>query len=116
MHRSHLYLWLLHGVDLSMSALFTPEIGQAFTDGQTRYVTVSSAQDVANLFGSASSVYKAAQALFSVRPKPNKAIVARWAKEKAGHSGSGVCTQRWHDFGWHRHLQTHHRWRTLSDG
>ncbi|MBP1376046.1 DUF3383 domain-containing protein [Yersinia pestis subsp. pestis] len=68
--------------DLSMSALFTPETGQAFTDGQTRYVTVSSAQDVANLFGSASSVYKAAQALFSVRPKPNKAIVARWAKEK----------------------------------
>ncbi|MBE7828145.1 DUF3383 family protein, partial [Yersinia pestis] len=56
--------------DLSMSALFTPETGQAFTDGQTRYVTVSSAQDVANLFGSASSVYKAAQALFSVRPKP----------------------------------------------
>lgn len=68
--------------DLSMAALFTPEVGQAFTDGQTRYVTVASAQDVANLFGSGSSAHRAAQALFSVRPKPNKAIVARWAREK----------------------------------
>lgn len=66
--------------DLSVTALFTPETGQAFTDAETRYVAVASAQDVANLFGQKSEVYKAAQALFSVRPRPNKALVARWAK------------------------------------
>lgn len=68
--------------DLSMIAIFTPEIGSAFTDDTTRYVIVSSAQDVANLFGTKSEVYKAAQALFSVRPTPKRALIARWAKEK----------------------------------
>ncbi|PHM54534.1 DUF3383 domain-containing protein [Xenorhabdus sp. KK7.4] len=68
--------------DLSMIAIFTPEIGSAFTDDTTRYVIVSSAQDVANLFGTTSEAHKAAQSLFSVRPAPKRALIARWAKTK----------------------------------
>lgn len=68
--------------DLSRVALFTPEIGQAFTDNTTRYITVASAQDVANLFGSQAAVTQAANRLFSVRPRPARAIIARWAREK----------------------------------
>ncbi|MEQ1969302.1 DUF3383 domain-containing protein [Xenorhabdus nematophila] len=68
--------------DLSMVAIFTPEIGSAFTDDTTRYVIVSSAQDAANLFGTKSEAYKAAQSLFSVRPTPKRALIGRWAKAK----------------------------------
>ncbi|CAQ85196.1 MULTISPECIES: DUF3383 domain-containing protein [Photorhabdus] len=68
--------------DLSMIAIFTQEVGNTFTDDTTRYVIVSSAQEVANLFGTKSEAYKAAQALFSVRPTPKRALIARWAKEK----------------------------------
>ncbi|MDC9606860.1 DUF3383 domain-containing protein [Xenorhabdus griffiniae] len=68
--------------DLSMVAIFTPEIGSAFTDDATRYVIVSGAQDVANLFGTQSEVYKAALSLFSVRPTPKRALIGRWAKTK----------------------------------
>ncbi|MBD2785380.1 DUF3383 domain-containing protein [Xenorhabdus sp. DI] len=68
--------------DLSMVAIFTPETGNAFTDDKTRYVIVASAQDVANLFGTKSETYKAAQSLFSVRPTPKRALIGRWAKEK----------------------------------
>jgi|GEM_PF-442181 len=68
--------------DLSMVAIFTPEIGKAFNDGTTRFVTVSSSNDVANLFGTNSETHKAAQALFSVRPTPTRATIARWTKTK----------------------------------
>ncbi|KLU15078.1 MULTISPECIES: DUF3383 domain-containing protein [Xenorhabdus] len=68
--------------DLSMIAIFTPEIGSAFTDDTTRYVIVSSAQDVANLFGTKSEAHKAALSLFSVRPTPKRALISRWAKAK----------------------------------
>ncbi|MGV8004323.1 DUF3383 domain-containing protein [Photorhabdus temperata subsp. temperata] len=68
--------------DLSMIAIFTPEIGTSFADADTRYIIVSSAQDVANLFGTKSEAYKTAQALFSVRPTPKRALIVRWAKEK----------------------------------
>ncbi|MBD1228383.1 DUF3383 domain-containing protein [Xenorhabdus griffiniae] len=68
--------------DLSMIAIFTPEIGNAFTDDTTRYVIVSGAQGVANLFGTQSETYKAALSLFSVRPTPKRALIGRWAKTK----------------------------------
>ncbi|WP_283125311.1 DUF3383 domain-containing protein [Providencia stuartii] len=68
--------------DLSMVAIFTSEVGNAFTDATSRYLFVSNEQDVANLFGSHSSTYKAAQALFSARPKLKRAMIARFAKEK----------------------------------
>lgn len=66
--------------DLSMIAIFTDEMGEAFTNANTRYVVVSSAEDVANLFGSDSKPHQAAVALFSSRPKPKQAVIARWAK------------------------------------
>lgn len=68
--------------DLSMVAIFTPDIGEAFMDDATRFVTVGSANDVANLFGTNSETHKSAQALFSVRPTPRRATIARWAKTK----------------------------------
>ena len=43
---------------------------------------MSDANDVANLFGSDSTTYKAAQALFSARPKLKRAMIARFAKTK----------------------------------
>jgi hypothetical protein len=66
--------------DLSMAAIFTYETGDAFNDGSTRYVFVSSASEVANLFGIDSEVYKAAQMYFSITPTPTKAMIARWAR------------------------------------
>ncbi|PVZ86707.1 DUF3383 domain-containing protein [Serratia sp. S1B] len=66
--------------DLNMVALFTSELGEPFQDATTRYVFVSSPQDVANLFGSRSEVYKAALSLFSARPQLKRAMVARFAK------------------------------------
>ncbi|MEK2481919.1 DUF3383 domain-containing protein [Providencia stuartii] len=68
--------------DLSMVAILTSEVGEAFTDASTRYVFVSDVQDVANLFGTDSNVYKAAQSLFSARPKLKRAMIARFAKEQ----------------------------------
>ncbi|MEX9216964.1 DUF3383 domain-containing protein (plasmid) [Providencia rettgeri] len=68
--------------DLSMVAIFTSEVGEAFTDASTRYVFVADPQDVANLFGSDSNAYKAAQSLFSARPKLKRAMIARFAKEQ----------------------------------
>lgn len=68
--------------DLSMIAIFTSEMGNAFVDASSRYVFVSNEQDVANLFGTKSATYKAAQALFSARPKLKRAMIARFAKEK----------------------------------
>jgi hypothetical protein len=68
--------------DLSLVAIFTPDIGGAFTDNSTRYVIVSNAQDVANLFGTHSETYKAALSLFSVRPTPKRALIARWAQTR----------------------------------
>ncbi|HHR6458205.1 TPA: DUF3383 domain-containing protein [Providencia alcalifaciens] len=68
--------------DLSMVAILTSEIGDAFNDATTRYVFVSDAQDVANLFGTGSNAHKAAQALFSARPKLKRAMVARYPKEQ----------------------------------
>lgn len=68
--------------DLSMIAIFTSEMGNAFVDVSSRYVFVSNEQDVANLFGTKSATYKAAQALFSARPKLKRAMIARFAKEK----------------------------------
>lgn len=68
--------------DLSMVAIFTSEVGEAFTDASTRYVFVSDPQDVANLFGTDSNAYKAAQSLFSARPKLKRAMIARFAKAK----------------------------------
>lgn len=68
--------------DLSMIAIFTSEVGEAFADASTRYVFVADPQDVANLFGSDSNAYKAAQSLFSARPKLKRAMIARFAKEQ----------------------------------
>lgn len=68
--------------DLSMVAIFTSDVGEPFQDASTRYAFVSSAQDVANLFGTGSKTHKASQALFSARPKLKRAMVARFAKEK----------------------------------
>ena len=68
--------------DLSMVAIFTSEVGDAFLDAATRYVFVSSADDVANLFGIQSKVYQAAQALFSARPKLKRAVIARYAEHR----------------------------------
>lgn len=67
--------------DLSMVAIFTSDIGEPFQDASTRYVFVSDADDVANLFGTGSKAHKAAQALFSARPKLKRAMIARFAEE-----------------------------------
>lgn len=66
--------------DLSMVAIFTSDVGEPFRDATTRYVFVSSPQDVANQFGSQSEAYKAALALFSARPQLKRAMIARFAR------------------------------------
>lgn len=68
--------------DLSMVAIFTSEVGVAFQDASTRYVFVSTPDDVANLFGTNSNAHKASMSLFSARPKLKRAMVARFAKEQ----------------------------------
>lgn len=66
--------------DMSVVAIFTDEQCEDFQVASTRYITVSSADDVANLFGTNSRVYKASQALFSARPKLKKALIAKYVK------------------------------------
>lgn len=66
--------------DMSVIAIFTDELCDDFLDAKTRYVVVSSADDVANLFGTNSRVYKAAQGLFSARPRLKTALIAKYVK------------------------------------
>lgn len=67
--------------DFSIAAIFTKEMCEEFANPDARYVTVSSADDVANLFGTNSDAYRAAQALFSATPKPRKALIAKYVKD-----------------------------------
>jgi len=66
--------------DMSVIAIFTDEMCDDFYDMNSRYVIVSSADDVANLFGTKSRAYKAAQGLFSARPKLKSALIAKYVK------------------------------------
>lgn len=66
--------------DMSVIAIFTDEMCDQFYDKNTRSVVVSNADDVAKLFGTDSRVYKAAQGLFSARPKLKTALVAKYVK------------------------------------
>ena len=67
--------------NLGMAVIFSHENGECFHDPATLYAFVSSANDVARLFGIDSDTYRAAQQLFSIRPTPRRAIVARWVRE-----------------------------------
>ena len=64
--------------DLSVVAIFTDEMCDEFTNPNTRYVVVSDPNSVASLFGTNSDAYRAASALFSARPKPKTAIIAKY--------------------------------------
>lgn len=64
--------------DLSVVAIFTHEMCDEFTNPDTRYIVVTDANSVASLFGTNSDVYRAASALFSARPKPKTAIIAKY--------------------------------------
>ena len=67
--------------DFSIAAIFTKEMCDEFANPSARYVAVSSADDVANLFGTNSDAYKASQAFFSAVPKPRKALIAKYVKD-----------------------------------
>ncbi|WP_439290798.1 DUF3383 domain-containing protein [Lonepinella koalarum] len=67
--------------DFGTVALFTPETGNAFADGTTRYVYVSDYSEVVNLFGSTSETAKAAQPFFAQQPRAKQLIICRWQKE-----------------------------------
>lgn len=67
--------------DFSIAAIFTKEMCEEFASPDARYVTVSNADDVANLFGTNSDAYKASQAFFSAVPKPRKALIAKYVKD-----------------------------------
>lgn len=67
--------------DLSVVAIFTSEMCDEFTNPDTRYIVVSDTNQVASLFGTNSDVYKAASALFSARPKPKTALIAKYMKD-----------------------------------
>ena len=64
--------------DLSVVAIFTNEMCDAFANVDTRYIVVSDVDSVASQFGTKSDVYRAASALFSARPKPKTAIIAKY--------------------------------------
>ena len=64
--------------DLSVVAIFTHEMCDEFTNPDTRYIVVTDANSVASLFGTNSDAYRAASALFSARPKPKTAIIAKY--------------------------------------
>ena len=66
--------------DLSMAAIFTPESGEVFQNPVTRYVIVSTPEEVANLFGINSEAYRAAVLYFSIKPTPRRAMIARWVR------------------------------------
>ena len=67
--------------DLSVVAIFTSEMCDEFTNPDTRYIVVSDTNQVASLFGTNSDVYKAASALFSARPKPKTALIAKYMRD-----------------------------------
>lgn len=64
--------------DLSVVAIFTNEMCDAFANADTRYIVVSDVDSVASQFGTNSDVYRATSALFSARPKPKTAIIAKY--------------------------------------
>ena len=67
--------------DLSVVAIFTSEMCDEFTNPDTRYIVVSDTNQVASLFGTNSDAYKAASALFSARPKPKTALIAKYMRD-----------------------------------
>lgn len=67
--------------DFSIAAIFTKEMCEEFANPDTRFITVSSADDVANLFGTNSDAHKASQAFFSAVPKPRQALIAKYVKD-----------------------------------
>lgn len=67
--------------DLSVVAIFTSEMCDEFTSQDTRYIVVSDTNQVASLFGTGSDVYKAISALFSARPKPKTALIAKYMRD-----------------------------------
>ena len=68
--------------DFSVAAIFTSEMCNKYNDPNSRYTVVSDANQVATMFGTNSDVYRAASALFSAKPKPKSAIIAKyWSQE-----------------------------------
>ncbi|QHJ85659.1 MAG: hypothetical protein [Caudoviricetes sp.] len=67
--------------DLSVVAIFTNEMCDEYNNPDSRYIVVSDTNQVASLFGTNSDAYKAASALFSAKPKPKTAIIARYVQE-----------------------------------
>ncbi|RKS86911.1 uncharacterized protein DUF3383 [Orbus hercynius] len=68
--------------DMSVIAIFTDETGSDFYNDNSRYVVVTSADDVANRFGANSRVYQAAKSLFAARPKLKTALIAKYVKNE----------------------------------
>lgn len=66
--------------DLSVVAIFTDDLGDAFNNNDARYIVVLNADTVANRFGIDSEAHKAALSLFSARPKLKTALIARYNK------------------------------------
>ncbi len=65
--------------DFSVAAIFTSE---KCANPNLRYVVVSDANQVATMFGTNSDAYRAALALFSARPKPKNAIIAKYWRQE----------------------------------
>ncbi|MDF7667448.1 DUF3383 family protein [Orbaceae bacterium ESL0727] len=68
--------------DLSVVAIFTKEMCDEFSNKDKRYLVVTDADTVATMFGSHSDAYKAASALFSARPKPKVALIAKYMQNE----------------------------------
>lgn len=68
--------------DFSVAAIFTSEMCDKYNNPNLRYMVVSDANQVATMFGTNSDVYRAASALFSAKPKPKTAIIAKYWREK----------------------------------
>lgn len=77
--------------DFSIAAIFTKEMCDEFANPDARYVTVSNADDVANLFGTNSDAHKASQAFFSAKPTPRKALIAKYVKD--GFTSEAVASK-----------------------
>lgn len=68
--------------DFSVAAIFTSEMCDEYSNPNLRYRVVSDVNEVATMFGTNSDVYKAASALFSAKPKPKTAIIAKYWRQE----------------------------------
>ena len=68
--------------DFSVAAIFTSEQCDEYSNPNSRYLVVSDANQVATMFGTNSDAYRATAALFSAKPKPKTAIIAKYWREE----------------------------------